>query len=69
MSEAVITLLVLAVCVALFISNRLPVGVVAILTSLSLPALGSSTSGAAGRSRCHGARPARRGTRAVPTDR
>lgn len=40
MSEATVTLLVLAVCVALFISNRLPVGVVAILTSLSLLALG-----------------------------
>lgn len=40
MSEATLTLLVLAVCVALFISNRVPVGVVAILTSLSLLALG-----------------------------
>lgn len=40
MSEATVTLLVLAVCVGLFISNRVPVGVVAILTSLSLLALG-----------------------------
>lgn len=40
MSEATLTLLVLAICVALFISNRVPVGVVAILTSLSLLALG-----------------------------
>lgn len=40
MADSVTTLIVLAVSVALFISNRLPVGVVAILTALALPALG-----------------------------
>jgi hypothetical protein len=39
-SEATLTLLVLAVCVAPFISNWVPVGVVAILTSLPFLALG-----------------------------
>ncbi|HWS57142.1 MAG TPA: SLC13 family permease, partial [Actinotalea sp.] len=40
MSDATLSLLVLAVTVALFIWNRLPVGVVAILTALTLYATG-----------------------------
>lgn len=40
MSDSVLTLIVLGVSVVLFISNRLPVGVIAILTALTLTALG-----------------------------
>ncbi|MFZ2623658.1 MAG: SLC13 family permease, partial [Propionibacterium sp.] len=40
MAPSAVTLIVLAVSVGLFISNRFPVGVVAILTALALPALG-----------------------------
>lgn len=40
MAPSALTLIVLAVAVILFVSNRFPVGVVAILTALTLPALG-----------------------------
>lgn len=40
MSDATLSLLVLAGCVGLFIWNRLSVGVVAILTALALYATG-----------------------------
>lgn len=43
MSDATTSLLVLAACVVLFVSNRLPVGVVAILTALSLYVTGLLT--------------------------
>jgi len=40
MSDAAVSLLVLGCAIALFVWNRLPVGVVAILTALSLAATG-----------------------------
>ena len=43
MSDATTSLLVLAACVVLFVSNRLSVGVVAILTALSLYVTGLLT--------------------------